>query len=142
MTKKAPKKEGATKPLPNANVRFANFSTHDVKNIAIHGMRYVDEATGKPQYRPTINFFMNEAGEDPLMLSFNLHEFYEDAEVMAQHVVMWATMMFGNVAKLVSIFDPDTEQQIAKFDVMELAQMEDAINELKDIHRTNILRIH
>lgn len=130
-------------PLPNADFKFDNYSHLNVKNVVVYGTRILDTAEKKFKYRPTVGLFTNETGDPPRALFFHLHEIYDDAEVMARSVVMWANLVFGNVSKKVSIFDYINEnERVAHFDITELVAMEKAVEELKEIHRTDIRKIH
>lgn len=134
--------EGA-QPLPNDEYVYENYANLSVKNVVIYGTRILDTQEQRFKYRPTIALFMNDPGEPPQMLNFHLHEIFEDAEVMARMTVMWANMMFGNVSKMVSIFDYENPaERLAHINVVEMVALENAVDELKQIHRTNMRKIH
>ena len=129
-------------PLPNAGFKFANFSHLNVKKVVVYGTRILDTHEKKFKYRPTLCLFMNDVGDPPQSLCFHCNEIFPDAETMAKMTVGWSSLMFGDVSNMVSIFDYETDERIAHFDLNEMVRMETAINELKEIHRTNIRSIH
>jgi hypothetical protein len=128
--------------LPNATYKFDNYARLDVKKVVIYGTRILDTGDMKLHYRPTLCLFMNDIGDPPETLCLHCNETYNDAETMAQMSVAWATLMFSDVSFKVSIFDYETDERIAHLDVREMQRIAVATNELKEIHRTNIMRIH
>jgi hypothetical protein len=128
--------------LPNAKFKFPNYARLDVKKVVVYGTRIIDTVDTKFHYRPTLCLFMNDVGDPPQTLCLHCNETFNDAETMAQMTVAWASMMFSDVSVKVGIFDYETDERIAHLDVREMQRMETAINELKEIHRTNTMRIH
>jgi hypothetical protein len=139
METQTPDTEGVS-PLPNQDVKFANYATLDVKRVMVFGRRAIID--GKPKYRPSLALFMTDIDQPHIMLSVNLHELYDDAEVMARMGVIWANNMFERVAKVVKIFDDVTDELIASVNVPELIAIEDAVEELRVINVTNKYKVH
>jgi hypothetical protein len=136
-----PVKEGA-EPLPNMDQVIPNYAKLDVRNVVVYGIRHYDEIEKKAKYQPALALFMNERGTEPVVLNVFLHETFDDGEAMARSVVMWTNLMFGNVARLVSIFDYKDEKLVVKYDVTELFEIEAAVEELREIYKTNKYKVN
>lgn len=129
-------------PLPNADLTFKNYSRHAVKRVVVYGIRVKDGFNNRYQYMPMLALFMSDRGEPPVVLNFTTDELFDDAEVMASITVAWATKLYNHVGKTVSIFEYQTEELVRKIDVQELVQMEEAIDEYREILHTNVLKLH
>jgi hypothetical protein len=132
------------KPLPNEEQIIPNYATLNPKRIVVSGTRVHDQFENKYTFMPSIWVFLHEPGKEaPVGVQITLHEAYPDGEVMARMGVHWARMMFGNVSPDVSIFDYDNEDfKVAHYNITEIENMEDAIEEMEDIKRTNKYKIH
>lgn len=140
MESQTPETEGGSS-LPNQDFKIANYATLDVKRVMVYGTRAV-LPNGKPKYRPSLALFMTEPDQPHIIIRVNLHETFDDAEVMARMGVIWANNMFQRVSKVVKIFDGATEELFLTINVSELIEMEDAIEELRLINVTNKYKVH
>jgi hypothetical protein len=113
-----------------------------VKSVVVHGYRHWSEEDKHYKYRPVLSLFLTEPGQNPMMLNVELQAQFDDGEVMARMGVTWANNMFTKVSKMVSIFDVDTTDLLVKHNVKELIDIEDAVDELREIQFTNKYKIH
>lgn len=141
MEFETPNKEGA-EPLPNLGATIPNYAKLDVKRVLVYGIRIMDQFENKPKYKPMLALFLNEAVAEPVVLNLMLHEVFDDAEVMARMGVIWANQMFANVAKTVKIFDYETEALRTEIDVWNVLEVEQAVEELREINFTNKYKVH
>jgi riboflavin synthase len=139
METQTPDTEGVS-PLPNQEVQIANYAILDVKRVVVYGTR--GRVDGKPKYRPSVALFMTEIDQPHILIRVNLHETFDDAEVMARMGVIWANNMFQHVSKIVKIFDDETEELIVSINVPEVIAIEDAVEELRLINVTNKYKVH
>ena len=141
MEFETPELEGA-EPLPNLGATIPNYAKLDVKRVLVYGIRIMDQFEKKAKYKPMLALFLNEADKEPVVLNLMLHEVFDDAEVMARMGVIWANQMFGHVAKTVKIFDYETEKLRTEINVWELLEVEEAVEELREINQTNKYKVH
>jgi hypothetical protein len=141
MEFETPNLEGAD-DLPNLGQTIPNYAKLDVKRVMVYGVRIVDQFDKKAKYKPRLCLFLNEVDKEPVVLNLMLHEVFDDAEVMARMGVIWANQMFGHVAKTVKIFDYETEKLRTEINVWQLLEVEEAVEELREINQTNKYKVH
>jgi hypothetical protein len=139
MTIEAPDVGGS---IVNPKHMIQNFAYLDVKNVVVHGLRVYDKQEEVFKYCAVLTLFLNENREDPIMLNVKLHEIFYDTSKLAQQIVIWANMTFGNVSRKVSIFDKETEEVVEQFNVTEMIDIQEATLELDEIKRTDTRKIH
>lgn len=127
-----------TEALDNADQTIPNYAFLHPTNVVIHGHRSGE--SGAYSYTPCATLFFHNDAQPPVMLNVFLHEVFEDDEEMAVQSVAWANRFWNKVSRTVSIFDDG--KLIRKHDVMDIIALQDAIEELQEIHRTNINVIH
>lgn len=122
---------------------FKNYERLPIRRVVVGGIRIYDTFDKRNKYVPVLTMFFNDIeNEPPACLNFSLSEVFDDGEVMARMTVIWANNMFPSVARKVSIHDYESGDLVVTHDVMDLEDLEVAQDELAEIHRTNVMKIH
>lgn len=115
-----------------------NFAYLNPLNVVVHGLRVYDPEAKAFKYHPALSLFLNNDREKPHIVNVLITETFDDSQLMARNIVIWANTCFGNVSRKVAIFDKETEENIDNYNVTDILEMESAILELDEIKRTDI----
>lgn len=114
-----------------------NFTMSPIHCAVCHAYAFKDAESGLYRYKPLVCFILNDDKEKPLVINLFLDVLYDSYVELATEVVGWLNKAINNVSKMVTVLDSESGEIITKCDVMDILRRDQALEELKLIHRTD-----